>query len=135
MKFEVGMYVRTENGVIEKVNRIYDRHTTDNIFVWLNGYGDGQSVFIDDFEEIKFLSINSRGFIKKEPSFNIIDLIEVGDYVNGKKVIRKWEEPFGEFVGQIFIKLDGEETIPTIRKIETIVTKEQFESVQYKVVE
>ena len=35
--------------------------------------------------------------------------------------------------GQIFIKLDGEETIPTIRKIETIVTKEQFESMSYKV--
>jgi hypothetical protein len=66
-------------------------------------------------------------------SYNIIDLIEVEDYVNDKKVIRKWEEPFGEFVGQIFIKLDGEETTPTIRKIETIVTKEQFESVQYKV--
>ena len=127
MKFEVGMYVRTENGVIEKVNRIYDRHTTDNIVVWLNACGDGQSVFIDDFEEIKFLSINSRGFIKKEPSFNIIDLIEVGDYVNGYKVR-------GTSVSTLLldnfnmIQIDEED-------IKSIVTKEQFESVQYKVVE
>ena len=127
MRFEVGMYVRTENGVIEKVNRIYDRHTTDNIVVWLNACGDGQSVFIDDFEEIKFLSINSRGFIKKEPSFNIIDLIEVGDYVNGYKVR-------GTSVSTLLldnfnmIQIDEED-------IKSIVTKEQFESVQYKVVE
>lgn len=127
MKLEVGMYVRTENGVIEKVNRIYDRHTTDNIFVWLNACGDGQSVFIDDFEEIEFLFGNSRGFIKKEPSFDIIDLIEVGDYVNGYKVR-------GTSVSTLLldnfnmIQIDEED-------IKSIVTKEQFESVQYKVVE
>ena len=125
MKFEVGMYVRTENGVIEKVNRIYDRHTTDNIVVWLNACGDGQSVFIDDFEEIKFLSINSRGFIKKEPSFNIIDLIEVGDYVNGYKVR-------GTSVSTLLldnfnmIQIDEED-------IKSIVTKEQFKSMSYRV--
>lgn len=125
MKLEVGMYVRTENGVIEKVNRIYDRHSTDNIVVWLNGYGDGQSVFIDDFEEIKFLSINSRGFIKKEPSFNIIDLIEVGDYVNGYMVR-------GTSVSTLLldnfnmIQIDEED-------IKSIVTKEQFKSMSYRV--
>lgn len=63
--------------------------------------------------------------IKSSP--NIIDLIEVGDYVNGKKVINKWEEP--DWYGY-FIKLDGEDTIPTIRKIESIVTKEQFKSME-----
>ena len=65
MKLEVGMYIRTDNGLIEKVNKINDRHTTDNMVVWLNGYGDGKSVFIYDFEEVKHLSINARGFIKK----------------------------------------------------------------------
>ena len=63
-------------------------------------------------------------------SKNIIDLIEVGDYVNGKKVINKWEEP--DWYGY-FIKLEGEETVPTIRKIKNIVTKEQFESMEYKI--
>ncbi|HHX70782.1 MAG TPA: hypothetical protein GX708_22370, partial [Gallicola sp.] len=63
MKLEVGMYVRTDTGIIEKINQIYDRHATDNIVVWLNGYGDGRSVFVDDFEEVKYQSINARGFI------------------------------------------------------------------------
>ena len=59
--------------------------------------------------------------------------MKVGDYVNGKQVIDKWEEPFGAFAGEIFIKLAGEDTVPTMRKIENIVTKEQFESMSYKV--
>jgi hypothetical protein len=69
----------------------------------------------------------------EKSSPNIIDLIEVGDYVNGKKVIKVWEEPFGEFAGQIFTILDGEETAPTIREIKSIVTKEQFKIMEYKV--
>ena len=135
MKLKEGMYVRTENGIIEKVNRIYDRHTTDNIVVWLNGYGDGRSVFIDDFEEIKYQSINARGFIKKEPSFNIIDLIEVGDYVNGSKVMNIVEENETKY-----LVLDRDEVYydsclePSSKKdIKSIVTKEQFESMSYKV--
>ena len=132
MKFEVGMYVRTENGVIEKVNRIYDRHTTDNIVVWLNGYGDGKSVFIDNFEEIKYQSINARGFIKKEPSFNIIDLIEVGDYVNGYKVYYCYcadEDTTG-----LFIDTETKRVwLDKPSQIKSIVTKEQFESMQYRV--
>lgn len=111
MKLEVGLYVRT---------------------LTLSGFSK-----IGKLEKIDDICITDNGAVDKnqiiKASHNIIDLIEVGDYVNGKKVIRKWEEPFGEFVGQIFIKLDGEETIPTIRKIETIVTKEQFKSMQYKV--
>lgn len=66
--------------------------------------------------------------IKSSP--NIIDLIEVGDYVNGKKVIDKWEEP--DWYGY-FIKLEGEETVPTIRKIESIVTHEQFSQMEYRI--
>jgi hypothetical protein len=107
IKIEPNMYVRTNKGIIDKI----------------------------DNKNIMIYEVSLMGFGEKpiKASHNIIDLIEVDDYVNGKKVIRKWEEPFGEFVGQIFIKLDGEETIPTLRKIETIVTKEQFESMSYKV--
>ena len=144
MKLEVGMYVRTENGIIEKINKIYDRHATDNIVVWLNGYGDGKSVFIDDFEEIKFQSINSRGFIKKEPSFNIIDLIEVGDYVNGYKVVKIDDLTcYDNRIGSKYIEIDFnvendyehwcEDTILQNPNINSIVTKEQFESMSYKV--
>lgn len=145
MKLEIGMYVRTENGVIEKVNRIYDRHTTDNIFVWLNACGDGQSVFIDDFEEIKFLSVNSRGFIKKEPSFNIIDLLEVGDIITFKededvyKILQIPNEKCGlkdfylvknydGITEDIFVKYDEMKEY-----INSILTKEMFFNAEYRV--
>ena len=127
MGLKAGMYVRTESGIIEKINQIYDRHTTDNIVVWLNGYGDGKSVFIDDFEEIKFQSINSRGFIKKEPSFNSIDLIEVGDRI-------KYE--LSDIKGWLYIETSKDlELVKTDFKetdIKSIVTKEQFEEIKYE---
>ena len=111
MKLEVGMYVRY-NGQIMKITELgYNNETFMS-----NGNG-------------WFSSYNCNA------SHNIIDLIEVGDYVNGEKVVEKWEEPFGEFGGQTFIRLDGEVYVPTYRPIETIVTREQFESVAYKVVE
>lgn len=113
MKLEVGMYVRTLDGIMRVIEVKVDRAMTRFV------NEDGNIYFIND--------------LMTNPSRNIMELFEVGDYVNGKKVIKKWEEPTGEFVGQTFIQLEGEETIPTIRKIETIVTKEQFESITYKV--
>ena len=61
--------------------------------------------------------------IKSSP--NIIDLIEVGDYVNGLKV---------EDLDDIWhYDLDG--CCPVPDEIKSIVTKEQFESMEYKIVE
>lgn len=73
-------------------------------------------------------------------SYNIIDLIEVGDYVNGEKVCylkgdindsevahkedvlyTEYNDEYGEWYGY------AED------EIETIATKEQFEAIQYKV--
>lgn len=122
MKLEEGMYVRFD-GMINKILEIDE----DYIVFDMNWYDHWN-------DEVSRMKIDE--FIKEyEPqaSDKLIDLIEVGDYVNGKKVIDKWEEPFGEFVGQIFIKLEGEKTIPTLRNIETIVTKEMFEQMSYKV--
>lgn len=119
MKLEVGMYVRFEG----KINKIIEIEDDDIVF-----YDNWYDHWLDEVSRM-----NVDRFIKDyKPivSFNIIDLIEVGDYVNGKKVIDKWEEPDWY---DYFIKLDGEKTIPTTRNIETIVTKEQFEQMSYKV--
>ena len=151
MKLEVGMYVRTDNGIIEKVNKIYDRHTTDNMVVWLNGYGDGKSVFIDDFEEVKYLSINTRGFIKKEPSFDIIDLVEEGDLVviefllssykiRGKGLFEVvYKDNNDMFFANAYYKLcilkgdwsDDDKPLKPVLK--SIVTKEQIEQICYEI--
>lgn len=145
MKLEVGMYVRTENGVIEKVNRICDGHTADNVFVWLHPCRDGRIIIVDDFEEIKFRDLNSGCFVKKEPSFNIIDLLEIGDIITFKndadvyKIIGVPNEKKAckffylakEFDGGTEDIIVGYEYMK--ESINSIVTKEEFERVQYKV--
>lgn len=112
---KVGDYVRTRSGCIAKFEGI-----NENFYEFDNIIMDESSAVRDEL----FVDIVEKS------SPNIIDLIEVGDYVNGKKVIDKWEEP--DWYGY-FIKLEGEETVPTIRKIESVVTKEQFESMEYKI--
>ena len=71
-------------------------------------------------------------------SFNIIDLIECGDYVNGCKVI------FDESMNKLAIlRVNGSNirhaaieyfaTKNSNEKIKSIVTKEQFNSIKYEV--
>ena len=117
MKLEENMYVRTKDGEIHKCLLIYidDNNPTLNRF--MNEWG-----YMIMFDEIK-----------GEPSHNIIDLIEVGDYVNGMKVNNIAIED-----GLIYLHMDAddclhESTMLTGDEIESIVTKEQFEQMQYKV--
>ena len=77
-------------------------------------------------------------FIKSSP--NIIDLIEIGDYVNGSKVVdiniigkdkEKWVwveqmEDTDNKYGDDYVGYNNEQ-------IKSIVTKEQFESMEYRV--
>ena len=60
-------------------------------------------------------------------SYNIIDILEVGDYVNGCKVIKNTLKDGGNIVivqgGNCF----------TNEEIKSIVTKEQMEQMAYKV--
>lgn len=68
----------------------------------------------------------------KEPSFNPIDLIEVGDYVNGCKVTSVYN-PNGDEMFYIVISTNyGYFHIDNNKNIKSIVTKEQFESMSYK---
>ena len=62
MKLEVGMYVRTKDNGIKKINGLYSK-----------------AIFTDTYIRIENKDISKA-------SHNIIDLIEVGDYVNGYKV-------------------------------------------------
>lgn len=120
-ELNVGMYVRTKHNGIGKI---------------IDYINDPTHYFIKCYKLDRDY-VNCEEYITEtdvlKASYNPIELLEVGDYVNGKKVIDKWEEPSGAFAGQIFIKLDGEDTVPTMRKIETIATKEQFEQIQYRI--
>lgn len=78
-------------------------------------------------EDFDCTSVFDWEIIKSSP--NIIDLIEVGDYVNGMQVTRICFDEDGKRIlnlSNCILELMNED-------IKTIVTKEQFESMEYKV--
>ena len=106
----VGDYVRTKSGFIDKITNINDFREQNM------KYALEQPSWNDDI-----VFIGEKDIIKSSP--NIIDLIEVGDYVNGRLVEWKSED----FVA--FGRLD----YAYEEDIKSIITKEQFSSMEYKV--
>lgn len=122
MKLEVGMYVRTETGQIGKITNF-----------------DGSMARVDTDKFITYKNFNSE--ITKA-SHNIIDLIQVGDYVNGEKVLEtncKWEymdDDSDTGVNEVYDGLELQKgRIYFEYEIETVITKEQMEQMAYKVEE
>lgn len=107
-EIKVGELVRTKGGHFHQVTKI-----DNNGLVYWGNISCGWNL-----EQLKD--------IVKKHSFNIIDLIEIGDYVNGKYVetIKQYES------GKSIIALIG---IIDEKDIKSIVTKEQFKSVEYEV--
>ena len=122
MKLEVGMYVRKVNGNIEKITGVQDVKYTTRI----------QRYFSCSEPEDCFLTEDDI----TKTSHNLIDLIEVGDYVNGKKVVYVWKFKSGNN-----LSLEGVLDINNVEyaihndDIKSILTKEQYEANCYKVVE
>ena len=123
MKLEEGMYVKTKKG-IGKINYFINNNYTQK-FTYIDN--KGVSNILENDEIIK-------------ASHNIIDLIEVGDYVNGLRVEKsKYGELYTSYTymgGDIGLQ---QETYTTFLKdyeeddIYSIITREQFESMSYKV--
>ena len=120
---EVGEYVRTKNGLLGKVNKIE-----------LSGSGvrfGGE--FLTDtiiqFNDGKFYERRVKDKDIANHSKNIIDLIEVGDYVNGIPI-----EDIEEIDNKKVFYSNGEMIAWTNRDkgIETILTKEQYMQNCYK---
>ena len=113
-KLEPNMYVRTKNGMIEKIISKEDvsgsLHREEIVFILDNG---------------NRLALHSKKVIKA--SHNIIDLIEVGDYVNGNEIYKISWDSLGLILETTdYFKLREKD-------IKSILTKEQFESLEYKV--
>lgn len=122
-KLEPNMYVRTKWGYICKIININDfREPSMKYGVEANYLKDVMFIGDDDIQKA---------------SHNIIDLLEVGDYVNGYIV----EEIKRGYDGKIWIDNGtrghdegGEYTIwKRNEDIKSIVTKEQFSQMEYKV--
>ena len=114
-EIEVGEYVRTR----EKIGKLI-RIERDDIDTSLKWY-----VF-DDGKNKRYVN---KPYIENH-SHNIIDLIEVGDYVNEEKVIETHKD-----LGYIFVDKETELGTKTFcdYQVESIVTKQQFESIKYKI--
>lgn len=133
MELKVGMYVRTKNGMAKYLGLGKDvltnnesnqfkhyamQHLFDN-YIFDVGHDWGDTLSNEEFKNID-------EYIETEPSYNLIDLIELGDYVNGEKVqfITKKRQLLSEGGYDILEKYTG---------ISSVVTKEQFEVIAYEV--
>ena len=103
-------YIRTKNGKIDKV-------INDNYY-------------ISEYIECEKGIVDKENIVKH--SFNIIDLIEVGDFVNENEVIDKYL-----FNGEMpVLETTGDETNAKCMcesDIRTILTHEQYERNCYKI--
>ena len=119
---KTGDYVRTKNGYI---GRIYN----------INEFREPSMIYAIDIPKADdFVFMGKEDFIS---SPNIIDLIEVGDYVNGHKVNEVDLDDIDDYGNDFrYIKTEHDFTLNHWVKeneIETIVTKEQFKNMEYKI--
>lgn len=111
MKLEVGQYIRfKDKREIEYIRKVID------------GYQKGLYGCKVDIEANNVPYVSLKNVVKA--SFNIIDLIEAGDYVNGYEV---------EFIDKENKMIICYTATFEEKEIETVVTKEQFEQMKYKV--
>ncbi len=121
-KLKEGMYVRTNDGLIAKLIKIdteNEKYKFDNDIQWFYEYYRDDIDF-DDYEE--WLEDYTPKFSER-----LVDLIEEGDYVNGYKV------DFVQYNCVVFNHNHPRKLDIHAEDIKSVVTKEQFESMIYKV--
>lgn len=123
MELKVGMYVRLVNDVedIVVINKIA------NVFETTILTENDGSIYQGEYTKENVV----------KASYNIIDILEVGDYVNRYPV--KSISSVGKKIYEIEIKKPNNrkgvliEKIKNNEDIKSIVTKEQFENMEYKI--
>lgn len=126
MEIEIGEYGRTEFG-IGKIKKITIEPEVD--------------IGIGIMPEVKALWINEHEYFEEKDitnhSKNIIDLIEVGDYVNGHLVVEISKNAYNQKI--VITEVDGKDGAIRHhyleRNIKNVVTHEQMQSIEYKVEE
>ena len=122
MELKVGMYVRTKKG-IGRVTE-YTKHESWGYIVKVLG-------------QYSCYTHTSNGELSDviKSGDNLIDLIEVGDYVNGLRINSITEVDENHDVRLVWnLTTYGDDDISfSNEEIKSIVTKEQFESMKYEV--
>ena len=120
MKLKEGMYVRTEKG-IGRVTE-YTKHESWGYIVKVLG-------------QYSCYTHTSNGELSDviKASDNPIDLIKVGDYVNGKEVTEVMRDKEGNVTDIVYTEeVEGQSY--SLLPIKNIVTKEQFNYAKYEVI-
>lgn len=124
---QVNEYVRTKDGYIAKVIETWDYGDI------ASSYDLDTKVYFDgDYSEY---SIDEDIIVKH--SFNIIDLIEEGDYVNGDKIVAidYTEDENGNYINVLGInEIEDDFAYPIelrVINIKSIVTKERMKESEY----
>ena len=128
MELKEGMYVRTEKGYIAKILGV-DYLLDDNGCELNNIEAVYFDKMVDEIGKDIYAGCVSQVFKECRVRDNLIDLIEVGDYVNGYKVTYIDND-------SKTLRVDafnwGTNIIEN-EDIKSVVTKEQFNSVKYEV--
>lgn len=112
MKLEVGMYIRTKDGEIHKIKSINDEYIE-----YENGFG---------------IPYELKEYIVKA-SYSIIDILEVGDYVNGDKIFNI--DDCKGAMRQFYYDYENpnDDVGHWEEEIKSVITHEQMERMAYKV--
>lgn len=122
MEICVNDYIRTNKGYIWKIDKI------DKCKIC----GQKEYIHKEIIGDLHFEHTYHKKDIIKH-SKNIIDLIEVGDYVNGSKVIEV--DNYKGAMREVYLEGQNPEKDCGIyfEQLETILTKEQYEQNSYKI--
>lgn len=126
MKIEIGQYIRTKHYGIFKVLNI-EKIGKTILFKKTQGV---DVVIADKYNKIEDEIIG-------EPNNNILKLVKIGDYINGSRVIKiqevkNYPDLLNVKIEKTDFRYDIHETVFE-KDIKSIVTKEQFKSMEYKV--
>ena len=120
---EVGEYIRTKRGYITKILKCLGKDI---------GYKNMQHYDVDHWTPYQGFIIYEEDI--KAHSKNIIDLIEVGDYVNGIRINKKFAIKTNPVTNHKYLEYNyGFENILNDFEIKTMLTHEQYEQNCYKV--
>ena len=127
MKLEIGKFIRTSYGIRKIVNITKD-----------DGYGKPKVRVIELDRHLNtpykfdYIFYTDENVIKKcKTSYNIIDILEVGDYVNGYTIYEIVE--YEDDTRAIVIADDNKSIMWKKQDIKSIVTKEQFKNMEYRI--
>lgn len=125
MKLEVGMYVRTTDRIIDKVIIDYNGHCASP-----NCECKHISCAKNYYDEDKIV----------KASYNIIDILEEGDYVNGSEILDfkyKFIEENDNFTNFAVVTencyLEDTDSWIIEKNIKSVITHEQIEQMEYRI--